>query len=378
MTVKNLRLTNFRSYQDASFDLHPAVTIVVGPNASGKTNLLEALYVLSTTRSFRTGDRELIHEGQQFFRVEASAGEDELAIGFSVEQGRRKQVTRNGVKRTLARHLGALPVVLFEPTDLDLVAGAPEGRRRYLDLILSQTDSEYLVALHRYRRVLQQRNKLLDGFDIESVRGQIFAWDIKLAEAGALLVERRAGLLEHFSRVLGEHYGRIAGAALELMAGYHPSVGGKNVAEHFLEVLAETLPRDLAAGFTTRGPHRDDFAVTYQGRPIQDVASRGEVRTTVLALKLAELAFLQQVTGRTPLLLLDDVFSELDTGRRGRLVEQLSDYQTLITTTDADAVSRAVAQPHGIIETSSQASADMSEVAREAATESQGPHGTAT
>jgi DNA replication and repair protein RecF len=351
MVVSRLRLTNFRSYRTADFKLHPAVTIVVGPNASGKTNLLESLYVLSTTRSFRTGDRELISEGEQHFRVEAEADGEKLAIGFSVEQGRRKQVTHGGVKRTLARHLGLLPAVLFEPTDLDLVAGPPEGRRRYLDLILSQTDPHYIVALHRYRRVLQQRNKLLDGFDIESVRGQIFAWDIKLAEAGAVLVERRAALLTHFNEVLGERYGLIAGQPLELMVAYHPSVGGKHVAEKFLEVLAETLPRDLAAGFTAHGPHRDDFKVTYHGQPIEDVASRGEVRTTVLALKLAELAFLQEITGRTPLLLLDDVFSELDSGRRTRLVEQLDNYQTLITTTDADAVTRAVSQPHSIIET---------------------------
>lgn len=351
MVVSRLRLTNFRSYAQADFELHPSVTIVVGPNASGKTNLLEALYVLSTTRSFRTGDRELIFEGRDYFRIEAEAEGEELAIGFSVEGGRRKQVTHGGVKRTLARHLGVMPAVLFEPTDLDLVAGPPEGRRRYLDLILSQTDPEYLVSLHRYRRVLQQRNKLLDGFDIESVRGQIFAWDIKLAEAAAVLINQRAGLLKHFNQVLSERYGLIAGQELDLSVAYHPSVHGRQVAEKFLEVLAETLPRDLAAGFTTHGPHRDDFKVTYHGQPIEDVASRGEVRTTVLALKLAELAYLQDVTGRTPLLLLDDVFSELDSGRRARLVEQLKNYQTLITTTDADAVTRAVAQPHGIIET---------------------------
>ena len=351
MAVGKIKLNNFRSYKDAEYELHPGVTIVVGPNASGKTNLLEALYVLSTTRSFRAADRDLVNNGQNYFRVAADFLGDDLAIGLTTESGVRKQVTHNGVKRPLSRHLGAMPVVLFEPTDLDLVTGPPEIRRRYLDLLLSQSDATYLAALQRYRRVLQQRNKLLDTFDVESVRGQIFAWDLKLAEAAGQVFDSRVKLIEFLNNCLGKSYALIAGYEPELTIKYQPSVGENDYQNRFLEALAQNLPRDLGAGFTTIGPHREDFVLEFSGSSMSTVASRGEVRTAILAFKLAELAYQEQLSGRRPLFLLDDVFSELDSQRRSRLVKQLGGYQTIITTTDADAVLRAISAPHKIIRT---------------------------
>ncbi len=163
MTIESLELTNFRSYERARFDLHPSVTLIVGPNASGKTNILESLYVLASTKSFRAKDRALMRHDQGHFRIVAT-GDEELALGVSFASGPlEKRVTHDGTKRTLVSHVGHLQVTLFEPTDLYLVSGPPEGRRRYLDFVLSQTDRGYLKTLSAYKRVLRQRNALLEA-----------------------------------------------------------------------------------------------------------------------------------------------------------------------------------------------------------------------
>lgn len=351
MRIEGLELSNFRSYEHARFDLHPDMTLVVGPNASGKTNLLESLYVLAVTKSFRAKDRDLVRHGEDYFRVVARAGEVEYALGMSLETGSpAKKITHSGVKRTLSGHVGTIQLVLFEPTDLELVAGPPEGRRRYLDFLLCQTDSAYLRVLQQYRRVLRQRNALLDGFEVGQVRDQVFAWDLKLAELAVEIYERRQRLLGVLNEVVPRLYKEIAGEGVSVELDYVPSVQGEYATE-FLETLTRNLPRDLAAGFTTIGPHREDFKVRFKNNDITAVASRGEVRTTVLALKLAELEYDEAETGVRPVLLLDDVFSELDRDRRGFLLNRLGGHQTIITTTDADAVTREFSTPHEVIST---------------------------
>jgi DNA replication and repair protein RecF len=374
MKVERLEVTNFRSYEGAAFELHPDVTLVVGPNASGKTNLLESLYVLASTKSFRAKDRDLVRHGQDFFRIVARGVEDgmgtgvghdpgvgsdpvrvEYAMGLSVAggptgAGLEKRITHDGVKKTLVGHVGVMQVTLFEPNDLELVSGSPDGRRKYLDFILCQTDRRYLKTLQDYKRVLRQRNALLEGFEIGAVRGQIFAWDVKLAELALEIYERRVGLLGVLNEATPLLYRDIAGEVVELRLEYVPSVEGV-YAESFLETLTRNLMRDLGAGFTTIGPHREDFRVRFKGAEIGAVASRGEVRTVVLALKLAELGYAEDTTGVRPLLLLDDVFSELDRDRRGYLLGRLRDHQTIITTTDADAVAREFRTGHAVIST---------------------------
>lgn len=363
MKVEGLELTNFRSYEGAAFELHPDVTLVVGANASGKTNLLESLYVLASTKSFRAKDRDLIRHGQDFFRIVARIRQEteqtklgEMALGLSVATGPlEKRITHDGVKRTLVSHVGQLQVTLFEPSDLDLVSGPPEGRRKYLDFILCQTDRRYLKTLQDYRRVLRQRNALLEGFDVGGVRSQIFAWDVKLAELAATVYEGRQKLLGVLNEAIPLLYRDIAGGHEEVYLEYVPSVpdtgiGGQDYASRFLETLTKNLARDLGAGFTTIGPHREDFKVRFKNNDITAVASRGEVRTVVLACKLAELAYAENVTGVRPILLLDDVFSELDRDRRGFLLGRLEGHQTVITTTDADAITREFKTPHAVIE----------------------------
>ena len=355
MALTSLQLTNFRSYSDTTVKLSPDVTLVVGPNASGKTNLLESLYVLASTKSFRAKDRDLVHHGSDFFRIAATGEDTEYAIGLRTDPVLEKRVTHNGVKRPLVRHIGHLQATLFEPTDLELISGPPESRRRYLDYILSQTNRDYLTTLQSYRRVLRQRNALLDGFEIESVRGQIFSWDLQLVELASEIYAQRKGLIHYLNDNLTSLYGDISGDTVPLRLTYLSSVEAGNYADVFLDTLTKNLPRDLAAGFTTIGPHREDFKVSFNNNEIMAVASRGEVRTLVLALKLAELTYSQEQTGIRPLLLLDDVFSELDHDRRTYLLNCLNGYQTVITTTDADAVVRELSVPHSIIYTGSEA-----------------------
>jgi DNA replication and repair protein RecF len=351
MKVEGLELTNFRSYERAAFELHPDVTLVVGPNASGKTNLLESLYVLASTKSFRAKDRDLLRHGQEFYRIVARAGGVYYALGLSVAAGSmEKKITHDGVKRPLVSHVGVMQVTLFEPSDLDLVSGPPEGRRKYLDFILCQTDRGYLRTLQAYKRVLRQRNALLEGFDIGGVRSQIFAWDMKLAELAVEVYERRQKLLSVLNEAIPLLYADIAGGRVAVELEYVPSVPGA-YADEFLDTLTRNLPRDLGAGFTTIGPHREDFKVRFKNNDITAVASRGEVRTVVLAMKLAELGYAEDVTGVRPILLLDDVFSELDRDRRGFLLGRLEGHQTVITTTDADAITREFKTPHAVLAT---------------------------
>ena len=356
MKIEALELTNFRSYESAQFELHPEVTLVVGPNASGKTNLLESLYVLASTKSFRAKDRDLVRHGQDHFRVVASGEGTEYALGFANNGPSEKKITHDGVKRTLVGHVGQIQVTLFEPTDMELVAGAPESRRKYLDFLLCQTNRMYLKTLQQYRRVLKQRNALLDGFDMERIRSQIFAWDIKLAELAIEIHGARQQLLGVLAKATPLLYRDIAGETVEVEFEYLPSVPGV-YQDEFLEHLARNLRRDLGAGFTTIGPHREDFKIHFKNNDITSVASRGETRTLVLAMKLAELGYAEQRTGIRPLLLLDDVFSELDRQRRGFLLNRLEGYQTVVTTTDADAITREFTTAHKIITTQAPARA---------------------
>lgn len=352
MRLEGLELTNFRSYERAQFELHPDITLVVGPNASGKTNLLESLYVLASTKSFRARDRDLVRHAQDHFRVVARTSEAEYAFGLSVAGGSlEKKAMHDGVKRALVEHVGHIQVVLFEPTDLELPSGPPEGRRRYLDFMLCQTDRSYLKTLQNYRRVLRQRNALLEGADIQRVRQEIFAWDVQLAELALEIFERRQALVGVLNEAAPRLYGDIAGRQEAVVCEYVPSVPADRYGEEFMSALERNLSRDLGAGFTTIGPHREDFKTWFKGSDITAVASRGEVRTVVLAFKLAELAYAEERTGIRPILLLDDVFSELDRDRRAFLLNRLEGHQTLITTTDADAITREFRVPYSLITT---------------------------
>lgn len=349
--LSRLSLTNFRSYSEHQVELDPKLTVVVGPNATGKTNLLEAVFVLATTKSFRAKDAELIHHDQDFYRITANTPDGEIGLGYQkTNQATEKRAYHEGVKQPLIRHLTKLKVVLFEPNDIQLVLGSPDRRRRYLDFILTQTDPNYLSLTHRYKRVLQQRNRLLSDWNGDT--SELFAWNIKLAELAADIDAARRQVVDHINNLAMEGYAKIAGHAEPVELRYIGTADPVDYPSHFIRLLETNQARDLGAGFTTIGPHRDDIEINFKNADITSVASRGEIRTVVLALKLAELTYIKQKTGIPPILLLDDVFSELDDQRRSLLSQAFEGHQVIITTTDGDMADQLDAH---IIKTTSQA-----------------------
>ncbi len=334
--ITDLRLQNFRSYKDSSFELGGGVNIIVGPNASGKTNLLEALLVIARGSSYRAKDGELVRQGRPWARLDAhtkDGGLRTVKMQKEPDQSKTYEVDDKSYKRLSMQH--TVPVVLFEPEDLRLLSGGPERRRDYLDDLLEQTLDGYGALRRKYRRALAQRNRLLKQ---QGSASQIFPWDVRLSELAGQIVRARTGLVERMDKDAGKLYRKLSGTRLKFTVGYQGRWPAENYETKLLKELENSLELDRARGFTAAGPHREDLAARFDGHPVQETASRGEVRTAVLALKIIELKIIEELRGTPPLLLLDDVFSELDGKRRHALTDYLAPYQTFITTTDADAV----------------------------------------
>ncbi|HEY5805862.1 MAG TPA: DNA replication/repair protein RecF [Candidatus Saccharimonadales bacterium] len=339
--ITDLRLQHFRSYKDAAFELSPGVNIIVGPNASGKTNLLESVLVLSRGSSYRVKDADLVAHGADWARLDAdlpngkrvvklqSAGEGKVTKTFEIDG------------QVLSRLSSArmLPVVLFEPNHLLLLSSSPDLRRTFLDDLLEQTSPSFGATRRHYKRVLAQRNSLLKK-NPRDLREQLFVWNIRLGELGGQIVRERNALVERFKGRLSGLYGRLAGKDYDTSLAYRSQFSPEQYETSLLHKLESSVDLDVMRGFTAYGPHRDDLEVFIGGHHVQEAASRGETRTLVLALKVLELQLLQEIRGDRPLLLLDDVFSELDGKRRQALTEFLKDYQTFITTTDADMITQ--------------------------------------
>lgn len=335
--VTDLRLQHFRSYKDASFELNPGVNIVVGPNASGKTNMLEALLVLARGNSYRAKDSELVQFGRPWARLDghlANGGQRTVKITREPNQNKNYEIDGKTYKRLSLSQ--SLPVVLFEPDHLRLLSGGPERRRDYLDDLLEQTTPGYGVLRRQYRRALSQRNTLLKQH--ANPKTQIFPWDIRLSELGGQIVKNRHELAERLNKDAGKLYKELSGTKTKVILRYESQWPAEGYETKLLKHLETNLGTDKTRGFTSAGPHREDLIVLFDGRPAQETASRGENRTAVLALKIIELKIIEAARDAKPLLLLDDVFSELDGKRRHALTDYLASYQTFITTTDADAV----------------------------------------
>jgi DNA replication and repair protein RecF len=337
--IANLRLQQFRSYSDASFEFGEGVNIIVGPNGSGKTNLLEAILVTARGGSYRVSDVDLLQFGQPWFRLDARIEPADVTrtVKLVTEPRLVKSYDINGkaFKRLTINH--AIPIVLFEPNHLQLLHGAPELRRSYLDDILEQTNAGYSVFRRNYRRLLAQRNALLKR-PIPPTKTELFPWNLRLSELGATIARARASLSEQLDTTLGEVYGHISDSKTTVVLSYVPKFPIEHYETHLFEKLESHAYEDSVRGFTAYGPHREDFVVTYDGRRADESASRGETRTAILALKIIELQLIEDAREQTPLLLLDDVFSELDGRRRKALTGYLKRYQTFLTTTDADVV----------------------------------------
>jgi DNA replication and repair protein RecF len=338
--IANLRLQNFRSYSDETFEFSPSVNIVVGPNASGKTNLLEAVLVIARGASYRVKDQELVMFGKPWARLDALTDDTDTRIVKLVNEpspSKSYELSGKPYKRLSLSH--SLPVVLFEPNNLLLLHGSPDQRRNYIDDLLEQRVANYASARRNYRRILSQRNALLKRSK-RPTGEDLFPWNLRLSEFGAHIARHRAQLAETINELLGPKYAELSTKKTATSLHYQPQFNLDTYESQMLKKLETNIALDTARGFTTAGPHREDFQVLFDGHVASETASRGETRTLILALKIIELELLQQTHGTKPILLLDDVFSELDGARRHALTDHLKNYQTFITTTDADIVSK--------------------------------------
>jgi DNA replication and repair protein RecF len=340
---------------------HPGPQLVHGPNAAGKTSLLEAIVLLAWGRSHRTGaEGELVRWGQELARIEARVGRPdatpeqcdtiEVALTRTSAGGARKRIRVNGVARRAAGLAGTLRTVMFAPEDMLLISGSPSLRREAVDTLASQRSPAYARDLGTYGRALQQRNGLLRLIrEDQATRAELKFWDAQLLEAGTAVREERHRLLAALAEPLSAAHAEIApdeaagGRLVVVYATNAPQQGGESVREALGRRLTETADKEVWNGTTLIGPHRDDPTFEMGGRPLASFASRGQQRTAILAFKLAEVDLLTALDGRPPLLLLDDVFSELDPERRAHLVRRISALpQAFVTTTTLDDIDPAL------------------------------------
>lgn len=342
MELTNLALRGFRNYSRKVLVFADKTTLVVGDNGVGKTNILEAIYLLATGKSFRASkEAQMILYGKELARVSGDVSEVGLEIMLTTGEVEGQRVARkrylvNGVAKRRMDFVGNLRCVLFRPEDIELVLGSPRGRRDYLDSVLEQVDREYRRSNLSYQKGVRQRNKILDKIrEGEGERRQLLFWDQILIKNGEIVANKRDGFITLVNEELGKR-------GSDLRLEYDRSV----ISEARLNKYAN---REVAAATTLVGPHRDDLAFIIQrkGKAEKDLSiygSRGEQRMAVLLVKLAELEFVNQASDDKPVLLLDDIFSELDSQHRSEVVKMLDRQQTIITTTDEQAISKKLSK----------------------------------
>ena len=345
MKIETIRLWNFRNYQELVIHPHPGVNLFFGPNGSGKTNILEAIHYCALGKSHRvSGDQNVIRSGESAARcsltVRTQAGAREITVQLTPHLTPKKVILIDQKKiRRFSDMMGCLQNVIFSPEDLDMVREGPSLRRRYLDMMISQVSTKYFIALQQYKAGMDQRNILLKTLRISPSAGlgMIADFEKAMAQPAAVIVEERRKMTELLSPVITETYEHISGQAQEkFRIEYHTSFQpDDDVAERMIRLLEENRETDIRLGVTTAGPHRDDLNLSLNHKNIKLYASQGQIRTAALSMKLAQMKLLRQLSGEPPVLLLDDVMSELDRGRRLRLISEIADYQTFITCTDA-------------------------------------------
>ncbi len=359
MFLDKLGLVNFRNFQRASVEFSD-LTIIFGENAAGKTNLLEAIYLLSFGQSFRDVlEGEVINKDASFCRIVGEIRNDRrlrLELIFEKKDNKFSKITKiNGIKRPSKSFFGKLSCVLFSPADLNLIYSSPSLRRRYFNLVSAQSEPEFRITLVKFQKVLQSRNKVLAKIS-EGRAGleELEFWNKKFIDYASQIYLERRRIVNFFNQWIGVAYNTISGQKRELKINHQSSIRGKTLGEaqaYLKEMLPKIQDREVRFGFTLLGPQRDDFVFILDGWPVFSFASRGEARTVVLALKFIELKFLEE-NNIKPILLLDDVFSELDKARREFLCNLLKRQQTVVTTTDLDHIEKRYQQQATLFEVS--------------------------
>ncbi len=340
MWLENLYLKNFRNISNLKLPLSQKINLLVGNNAQGKTNIIEAIYLLATTKSFRTNiDADLINWAAEEAQVRGNAAHNEIKILINKTM---KKVSVNNQPKNRASVIGVFPVVLFSPESLDIVSGGPEKRRRFLDQTLSVTDKNYLYSLSRYFRAMKNRNKLL--WLIKAGKPQdLLPWDKQIASLGSFIWERRLAFVGEINKLLKKTSEKIANATIRIdYAPFKEKVKDASEIKRLISLqLVKNKETDIEKMVTSFGPHRDDFKIVFETlksdvlleKDINIFGSRGEKRLATLALKLVELAFIKESFGTDPTLLLDDVLSEFDKINQEHILKALPKQQSIITAT---------------------------------------------
>ena len=328
MKILRLAVQNVRVHSLKMLDLEPGTTLISGSNGCGKTSLIEALYIALRGKSFRGSDESIFSYGAQMYQIDVATDELQYRVTYQNQDGaKRKQFVVAGKKHGRLPYALKYPIVLFEPDTLRIVNGSPQRRRDFLDGLIQQYDQSYSYELSRYNRALLQRNKLLKDPLIND--DELFSWNLILSDYGAKIISKRQAVLNDFNSKITAIYQSIAGTSDTVSLQYsHESYVS---AQKLLKEYEEKITYDKAVGATSTGPHRHDIAIGFGDKSAIKVASRGEARTIVLALKFLEAAYIEQQTGKRPLILLDDVFGELDRHRQKRLMSEFVDNQIVMT-----------------------------------------------
>lgn len=334
MVIKSIELADYRNYDSLKLQFDRGTNILYGDNAQGKTNILEAIFVAATTKSHKgSKDREIIHFDKEEAHIRTYLEKEgvETRVDMHLRSSKSKGIAIDGQKlKKAADLLGLCNVVFFSPEDLGIIKNGPSERRRFVDMELCQLDSFYLYNLNHYNKIVNQRNKLLkDMYLNPDLKETLSIWDMQLVSFGSKVIERRRLFVEQLNEIIYEIHKKLSGSKEELKILYEPDVE----AEEFEKKLKYSQDRDMKSKMTSVGPHRDDFSFMAGNIDIRKFGSQGQQRTAALSLKLSEIELVKKITKDTPILLLDDVLSELDSNRQNYLLNSIGDIQTIITCT---------------------------------------------
>ena len=345
MYIKNLKLTNYRNYEKLNIDFSKKINIIFGDNAQGKTNILESIFLCASGKSHRTQKfLELIQMGknQNKIELEVLKNNNKINIQMQFNKNEKRSLTINDIKiKKIGDLMGNLVAVFFSPDELKIIKGSPTERRRFLDITISQFKPRYFYALQQYNKIITQRNMLLKNIiEKKELVDTLDVWDAQLAKVGSFIIKSRVEFTEKLNDISNKKHNMLTNKQENLQIKYEPSFlinsnsNKSEIEKEFLKKLKQYKHTDIKRGLTTIGPQRDDFLININNKDLKLYGSQGQQRTSVLSMKLAKLDIIYQELGDYPILLLDDVFSELDLNRQKCLLESLDGVQTFITCTN--------------------------------------------